>query len=273
MKSILLVLIIISSVSSFHLFGQNIDSTKRDTSFFQRLHYSHEKALMKKKINKNQRRELRIAKHSVHDTTNLNILKTNPLLFIAGVANISYERKLDKKISIESRFDYFYSAYISVGHKCTEPLLPFFQDIHEMMPVSGFSLSVGPKFYDNAYQAMSGFYFKPILRYKYYKSIKYNYESICYEAEQVEKRNNFGIKFIWGNQMIYSNNIVVDVFFGFGMRITDISTLTYYSIEYTQYDECQCDKTDFVETFDLSVSKKHNLAPTLHFGIKVGFAF
>jgi len=266
-------------VFSLHLFGQNVDSNKRDTSFFQRLHHSHQKAVMKKMKQKYQMEELRAAEHRVHDTTRRNILKTNPLIYgtyTTGVINISYERKLFKKISVESRISYVYRTYLRVAEHCLEEefVIPNFRTDYEVIPVKGFSVSIGPKLYGKEYSAMSGFYFNFQFEYKYYSTNKFNYWSIQSRKVVRQNRNIYGVKFIWGKQYIIRSNLAFDFFFGFGTRFYRITEKVYYSKDYYEIvEECSVNEDKYTEDFSTRSNFTKKSLPTIHLGIKIGFAF
>jgi len=264
-------------VFSFHLLGQNVDSTKVDTSFFKRLHYRSQKAAMKKMSPKFQRaKKNALQYHSVHDTGRFNILKINPLIYLTGVANISFERKFYKQLSIESRISYVYLGYFRVAEHCPEGemfVLPTFRS-YEIIPVKGFSVSIGPKVYGRAYNAMSGFYFNFQFEYKYYSSSKFNHWSIKARRIVRQNRNIYGVKFIWGEQFILKSNITFDLFFGFGMRFYRITEKVYYSKDYYEIvEECSVNEDKYTEDFSTRSNFTRKALPTIHLGIKMGFAF
>lgn len=107
------------------------------------------------------------------------------------------------------------------------------------------------------------------------KRITNKYDFVSYSREKIRHRNLsiLVINILWGKQYVFPSNFVLDYFFGFGTRVRFINEKVYYSKKYTFIDECQFDKDDFEENFNLRTYHQINYVPTIHFGIKIGWAF
>lgn len=272
MKTLIL-LTIISVTLSGSLRGQNIDTLSPKTNFFLKLHENRERVIKKNDSLKQQRKLARISTHKKQNTTKFNIVKTQPLLYLTGVFNVSYERKLSNKISIESRLDYINKARLPTSENETEPFNIFSKYNHEVVPVRGMAISIGPKIFLNKYEALSGFYINPQFMWKYYKSDKYIFHR-NYGFDEVQMDINYiGIKIIWGRQLIIAKFMTLDLFLGLGARFRYINATISYSKIYESLGDDMCDKENFTEDFSIRNWKETMVYPTIHAGIKLGIVF
>jgi len=274
MRNLFIVFVLISSILSLNLYGQAADSLNPKKNFSQRVKDKHKRNLELYKAKKLKKKQLDIKRHQVHDTTRLNIIKIEPFLYVVGVINASYERKIGRAISLESRIDYIYKELLPSSLSCDELLVPFLDANYSIMPVKGFSVSIGPKLFLKGHKAMSGIYIQPLLMYKNYISNKYVF-SRCGGQDEIQKKISIvGFKFLMGRQIIKKNNITVDLYIGLGARIKYYTTITSYSISYVFLDEYYYDYDNFTEDFTVRTAYDRVFQPfTFHIGIKIGFAF
>lgn len=257
-------------IFSGSLKGQNTDSISQKTNFFLKLHENRERSLKQHTAEKLQRQADKKKWYQTHNTTKLNIIKTEPLLYLTGVINASYERKLGKSISIESRIDYIFKLHLLDYDYCSG-YIPY-----ELvaLPSNGFAVSLGLKFFKKEYDGgLSGVYFNPQLTYKYNLSSKNTFNHYYETYEGQKELSIIGIKLIWGRQYFYSNNFSIDMYLGVGARYINSNTTIFYRKAYLYIDECQCDKNEFTEDFTIRTSKNEMILPSFHIGIKIGLAF
>ncbi len=257
-------------IFSGSLIGQNTDSISQKTNFFLKLHENRERSLKQHTTKKQQRQADKKKWYQTHNTTKLNIIKIEPLLYFAGVINASYERKLGKSISIESRIDYIFKLLFLDYDYCSG-YMPYELVV---LPSNGLGVSLGLKFFKKEYDGgLSGVYFNPQLIYKHNLSSKTTFNHFYETYEDQKELNVIGIKLIWGRQYFYSNNFCIDMYLGVGARYINLNTTTFYRKTYQYIDECQCDKNVFTEDFTIKTSKKEMILPSIHIGIKIGLAF
>ena len=278
-----LIFLSICMFSGIGIIAQNSDSlviindtdtlVKKDT-WFRRMHEARVRQAIESKKKREERERQMYLSHRVHDTTRMNTLKTNPLLFIPGVNNIIYERKILKRLSVETQLAFISLADVPVKNNCSEYIIPYFQTDRKYLPAKGLSITIGPKLYVKKHIALSGHYFTVQYTYKYYKTVKYNYYDVCGGYREVEQiMSTSGIRFIWGNQIINKKNITFDIFWGFGVRFYNKTTNQYYKLKYEYIDECACDKELIIEDFEERKYNNYYISPTLHLGLNIGYTF
>lgn len=253
---------------------QDTDTLAKKESWFRRLHEARVRQVEESKKKREERQKNVYLSHRVHDTARLNTLKINPLLFIPGINNIIYERRVLKRLSIEAQVAYLSLAHVPTKNKCKEPIIPYYQYEHKYLPAQGFSVAIGPKLYVRKHIALSGHYFTVQYTYKYYKTVKYNFYDVCGGYREVKQiMSTSGIRFLWGNQIINKKNITFDIFWGFGVRFYNKTTNQYYKLKYESVNDCSCNKEIIYEDFEDRKYYHYYISPTLHLGLNIGYTF
>jgi len=201
-----------------------------------------------------------------------HLLKISPLQILNGNIPIFYERKLNRKLSLEVSAgitfeDYIFDATYNDPQFSTQPSSP----IRTYEP--GYSLSGSLKYYpSNLLQALQGFYFAPLIGYSSYRSqaeIPGSNNSIygpgyTVPAGQIQESitfTDFSINF--GYIMYIENLIPIEFYGGMGARLRNISRA--YNVTSTTNNTTGT-TTELVPTIS-------DIKPTISFGVKIGLGF
>lgn len=132
------------------------------------------------------------------------VIKVNPIGFIFGVFNGTYEKALNEKSSIAVGASYFNWSNLNI---------------------SGFGASAEYRFYfSNNSEAPHGMFAAPILDLE---SLSYDYYDVFKDKTTNESVFSIGGGIKAGHQWIWDSGIALDLYFGYGYRSAKFENYDY----------------------------------------------
>lgn len=196
---------------------------------------------------------------------------------LIGEINLTLEKVTTNKYNFDYTLSWkYFDTYYSGVTGLTTPLSAFVQSTadHSMIviyPSKGFGISISAIKYKDASRP------KPLgkyIKYQFYNKFTYCNSTINDDNEYRTSFDRFhiskyhiGARILWGYQTKIAGNLLVDFYFGFGLRAMFQKYVTNYTYEVFK---------DSGETYD-DDSKRTNSAtiitPTINAGIAIGFGF
>ena len=195
------------------------------------------------------------------DSVHSNFIKLNLARLFGLEIAFSYERKISRKISLELELGYGFPIYVHTPPGNGNPFeaFPYF-------PSEGYSIYIGPKFYNLSAPNSHGFYFEPFFMFKNLKAIDIYFPSNSDTYKHGDRYTLvYGLSLRIGTVRKYGG-VVVDYYAGLGVKFKDN---TYYCKSYWNgYQHIY-----YFKDHTALVSKELIVLPSVSLGIKMGFGF
>jgi hypothetical protein len=191
------------------------------------------------------------------ERTIFNLIKINPLLIFNGDIPIYFERRLGDKYSVEAGLGITHTDYIYEAFHIDDYY--YYDEDFERNAKIGYSVSGSFKYYPSNYtKALDEFYFGPEIRHRRYNTEVTDCGTSSLTGYLPEFRVLTDFKFVVGYIFYISDNVVVDLYGGIGMRKRNSS-------------RAFCDDSGSVRVIDYE--RINDISPTISTGFKFGFGF
>jgi len=204
------------------------------------------------------------------DTVHSNFIKLNLARLFGLEIAMSYERKINRIISLELEVGYGFPIYNRnpPGSGTPFEVFPYF-------PSEGFSVIIGTKIYKIS-KSRPGIYIEPSFTYKDLKYLDTYFPS-NYSVVPPENTDHypFGDKYtkvyginVRGGAVCKYGKVIIDYYIGIGIRE---KVFTYYFDSY--YDSSDSRNVYYHSDHSPVISKNSRILPVFNLGLKLGFGF
>jgi len=159
---------------------------------------------------------------SINSSVVKGIIKINYIEAVAGEFRVSLEKAISHKLSWETGIGIIYAEYpglITYGDISRQIADGDYYNLPDFS-YDGVSLRGGVKFYTSKVKENSGFFWNPLLFYKYI----YNKNTDLQNLTEINNIHTIGLQLLFGYKYLTKDNFYFEIYGGIGMRKVLIMT-------------------------------------------------